>query len=73
MKSIRKNLLVLCLAISGVAVAQEGSKDEAQGSTILATTRADSLGLNSSCTTTSKPLPPNKKRKPKAGTKSGRA
>lgn len=72
MKSIRKNLLVLCVAISGTAFAQ-GSKDGTQDSTVLATTRAASFNQESACATTSKPLPPNKKRKPKPGTKNGRA
>jgi hypothetical protein len=73
MKSIRKNFLALCLAISGVAVAQGGSKDGTQDSTVLATTRAASFNQESACATTSKPLPPNKKGKQKPGTKNGRA
>ncbi|MEO8006770.1 MAG: hypothetical protein ABI771_17770 [Betaproteobacteria bacterium] len=80
MKSFCPKFLLLSLAISGIALAQQYSKDEAlqrivqaHDSAVLLATSALNLDQQSSCATNSKPLPLNKKRKPKGGTKNGRS
>ena len=80
MKSICQRFLPLCLAISGIALAQWDAKDEAlqravqaHDPAVFVATSALDLNQKSSCVTTAKPLPPNKKRKPKGGAKSGRS
>ena len=80
MKSTYPKFLLLCLAISGIAVAQQDSMYEALQRVVQAHAPAmlvetDALGLTqkSSCATTAKPIPPNKKRKPKGGAKNARS
>lgn len=77
-KFISRNFLLICLAISGVAIGQPGSKEEApqrvaQAHDPAMFVAAGAPYLNQKCATTSKPLPPNKRRKPKVDAKKGRS
>jgi hypothetical protein len=79
MKSTFPKFLLLCLAISGIALAQQYSNDEAlqpgvqahEPAMFVATSAA--YNNNFSCATNIKPLPPNKRRKPKIDAKKGRS
>lgn len=75
MKSFYWKFILLCFAISGLAIAQQDESmlhiTHAQSPAVFVATGA-AFDRKRNCATT-RQLLPNKKRKPKAGTKSGRS
>ena len=80
MKAAYRTFFLLCFLVSGVAHARQNPKDEAfrgvgqaRDPATFVVTDARSLNQKVVQTNNVKPLPQNRKRKPKAGGKNGRA